>query len=185
MGMCWSEWRYSNTWDTCLRRTTLTSRQSAPSCGKPEPLGLVRVWQVLRAENVPPRVAAKFYKAVVQAVILNGSKTWVLSTTACGLHHSLSADDHGVRGNPPDSKRMQAGRAEEGSSTAPLVVGATYGPGRQRCNWIIQVMVRSKSHPAVQQQGMQEDNWARQPSCSVATFSCGEYLCWVRSDGIL
>ena len=29
-----------------------------------------RVGQVLRAENVPPRIAAKFYKAVVQAVLL-------------------------------------------------------------------------------------------------------------------
>ena len=42
----------------------------------------VRVRQVLRAENVPPLVAAKFYKAVVQAVLLYGSKTWVLSTAA-------------------------------------------------------------------------------------------------------
>ncbi len=41
-----------------------------------------RVGQVLRAENVPPRIAAKFYKAVVQAVLLYGSKTWVLSTAA-------------------------------------------------------------------------------------------------------
>ncbi len=69
----------------------------------------------------------------------------------CGVHHGLSADDCGVRGNPPDSKRMQAGLAEEGSSTTPLVVGATDGPGRQRCNWIRRVMVRSKSHPAVRQ----------------------------------
>ena len=41
-----------------------------------------RVGQVLRAENVPPRVAVKFYKAVVQAVLLYGSKTWVLLTAA-------------------------------------------------------------------------------------------------------
>jgi hypothetical protein len=41
-----------------------------------------RVGQVLRAENVPPRIAAKFYKAVVQAMLLYGSETWVLSTTA-------------------------------------------------------------------------------------------------------
>ena len=41
-----------------------------------------RVGQVLQAENVPPRVAVKFYKAVVQAVLLYGSKTWVLSTAA-------------------------------------------------------------------------------------------------------
>ena len=41
-----------------------------------------RVGQVLRAENIPPWVAAKFYKAVVQAVLLYGSETWVLSKTA-------------------------------------------------------------------------------------------------------
>ena len=40
------------------------------------------VGQVLRSENASPRVAAKFYTAVVQAVLLYGSETWVLSTTA-------------------------------------------------------------------------------------------------------
>jgi hypothetical protein len=34
-----------------------------------------RVGQVLRGENTAPRIAAKFYKAVVQAVLLYGSKT--------------------------------------------------------------------------------------------------------------
>ncbi len=38
-----------------------------------------RVGQVLRSENATPRVAAKFYKAVVQAVLLYGSKTWNLT----------------------------------------------------------------------------------------------------------
>ncbi len=38
--------------------------------------------QVLRGEHTPPRVTAKFYKAVVQAVLLYGSETWVLSPTA-------------------------------------------------------------------------------------------------------
>jgi hypothetical protein len=37
------------------------------------------VGQVLRSENVTPWVAAKFYKAVVQAVLLYGSKTWNLT----------------------------------------------------------------------------------------------------------
>ena len=41
-----------------------------------------RVGQVLRSENASPRVAAKFYKAMVQAVLLYGSETWVLSPTA-------------------------------------------------------------------------------------------------------
>jgi hypothetical protein len=38
-----------------------------------------RVGQVLRGENTGPRMAAKFYKAVVQAVLLYGSKTWNLT----------------------------------------------------------------------------------------------------------
>jgi hypothetical protein len=38
-----------------------------------------RVGQVLRRENAPPRTSAKFYQAIVQFVLLYGSKTWVLS----------------------------------------------------------------------------------------------------------
>jgi hypothetical protein len=38
-----------------------------------------RIGQVLRSENPTPRVAAKFYKAVVQAVLLYGSETWNLT----------------------------------------------------------------------------------------------------------
>ena len=41
-----------------------------------------RVGQVLRGENVGPRIAAKFYKAVVQAVLLYGSETWNLNKSA-------------------------------------------------------------------------------------------------------
>jgi hypothetical protein len=41
-----------------------------------------RVGQVLQVENVPPRIAAKLYKVVVQAMLLYGSKMWVLSTAA-------------------------------------------------------------------------------------------------------
>ena len=40
------------------------------------------VGQVLRGENVGPRIAAKFYKAVVQAVLLYNSKTWNLTSSA-------------------------------------------------------------------------------------------------------
>jgi hypothetical protein len=36
-----------------------------------------RIGQVLRRENAPPRVNAKFYKAIVQSVLLYGSETWV------------------------------------------------------------------------------------------------------------
>jgi hypothetical protein len=39
-----------------------------------------RVGQVLRGENVGPQIAAKFYKAVIQAVLLYGSKTWNLTS---------------------------------------------------------------------------------------------------------
>ena len=38
--------------------------------------------QVLHVDNTPPKVSAKFYKADVQLVLLYGSKTWNLSTTA-------------------------------------------------------------------------------------------------------
>jgi hypothetical protein len=41
-----------------------------------------RVGQVLRGENTAPRIAAKFYKAVVQAVLLYGSETWNLTNSA-------------------------------------------------------------------------------------------------------
>ncbi len=37
------------------------------------------IGQVLRSENATPRVAAKFYKAVVQAVLLYGSEMWNLT----------------------------------------------------------------------------------------------------------
>ncbi len=41
-----------------------------------------RVGQVLCGENTAPRIAAKFHKAVVQAVLLYGSKTWNLTNSA-------------------------------------------------------------------------------------------------------
>jgi hypothetical protein len=40
-----------------------------------------QVGNVLQAQNAAPRVSAMFYKAVVQSVLLYGSKTWVLSKT--------------------------------------------------------------------------------------------------------
>jgi hypothetical protein len=41
-----------------------------------------RVGKVLRGENTPPTVAAKFYLAISQAILLYGSKTWVISPQA-------------------------------------------------------------------------------------------------------
>ncbi len=41
-----------------------------------------RVGQVLRRKNAPPRTSAKFYQAIVQSILLYGSKTWVLSKAA-------------------------------------------------------------------------------------------------------
>jgi hypothetical protein len=43
------------------------------------------VGQVLMADNTLPKVSAKFYKAVMQSVLLYSSKTWNLSTTALAL----------------------------------------------------------------------------------------------------
>jgi hypothetical protein len=40
-----------------------------------------RVGQILTAEKTLPKVSTKFYKAVVQSILLYGSKTWNLSTT--------------------------------------------------------------------------------------------------------
>jgi hypothetical protein len=39
-------------------------------------------YTLLTVENTPPKVSAKFYKTVVQSVLLDGSKTWNLTTTA-------------------------------------------------------------------------------------------------------
>ncbi len=41
-----------------------------------------RIGHVLRNENVSPHITATFFKAVVQAILLYGSKTWVLSRMA-------------------------------------------------------------------------------------------------------
>ena len=41
-----------------------------------------RVGQVLRRENIALKTAAKFYKAVVQAILLYGSETWNLTKLA-------------------------------------------------------------------------------------------------------
>ncbi len=40
------------------------------------------VRQVLRSKNASPFVAAQFYQAIIQAILLYGSKTWVISRTA-------------------------------------------------------------------------------------------------------
>jgi hypothetical protein len=40
------------------------------------------VGNVLRGKNTPPTVAAKFYLAIVQAILLYGSETWVISPQA-------------------------------------------------------------------------------------------------------
>ena len=41
-----------------------------------------RVGQVLQSENASPFPSARFYQAVVQAILLYGSESWVLSPTA-------------------------------------------------------------------------------------------------------
>ena len=37
-----------------------------------------RLWKLLRRKGADPRVAAMLYRALVQAIILYGSETWVL-----------------------------------------------------------------------------------------------------------
>jgi hypothetical protein len=50
-----------------------------------------QVGQVLQADNTPPKVSAKFYKAVVQSILLYGSETWNLTKTALArLEGSIS-----------------------------------------------------------------------------------------------
>ena len=57
-----------------------------------------KVWKMLsrllRGENMEPRVCGMFYKAVVQAVLLFGSETWVLTDSAMrvleGFHLRLA-----------------------------------------------------------------------------------------------
>jgi hypothetical protein len=41
-----------------------------------------RIGQVLRSKNVSPFVTARFYQAIIQAILLYGSKLWVISWTA-------------------------------------------------------------------------------------------------------
>jgi hypothetical protein len=41
-----------------------------------------RIGQVLWSKNVSPFVAARFYQAIIQAILLYGSKSWVISWTA-------------------------------------------------------------------------------------------------------
>jgi hypothetical protein len=57
----------------------MTSRQSAISCGSPSHVGLCQAGFLGR--ECLPLCPAKFYEAVVQAVLLYGSKTWVLPKT--------------------------------------------------------------------------------------------------------
>jgi hypothetical protein len=40
------------------------------------------VGQVLRSKNAMPFVAAQFYQAIIQAILLYGSETWVISRSA-------------------------------------------------------------------------------------------------------
>jgi hypothetical protein len=64
------------------------------------------VGQVLRGENTAPRIAAKSYKAVVQAILLYGSKTWNLTNSALarlkGFHvcvaYKMARTHHPKRG---------------------------------------------------------------------------------------
>ena len=58
------------------------------------------VSQVLRGENATPHIAAKFYTAVVQSVLLYGSETWNLTQTVLARWKGfISAPPTGWLGN--------------------------------------------------------------------------------------
>ena len=63
-----------------------------------------RVGQVLRAENVPPRIAVKFYKAVVQAVLLYGSET--------RYTHHLTCNARGYARSDLERRKHESGRLD-------------------------------------------------------------------------
>jgi hypothetical protein len=77
---CWNVLRCSHTLVSCWRRTTMMRRPSSSRCRRAQGVW-AQVGQVLHGENVMPWVAAKFYKAVVQAILLYGSKMWNLSAS--------------------------------------------------------------------------------------------------------
>jgi hypothetical protein len=77
MGRSLNRSRSSNILGASLPKMMMTCAQIRKACAI-----WARVRQVLRSENFSPHVAATFYKAVVQAFLLYGSKTWVLSQTA-------------------------------------------------------------------------------------------------------
>jgi hypothetical protein len=60
-----------------------------------------RVSTVLRAEGLPPKAGAMFYKAIVQSVLLYGVETWVLTAsmrkTLAGFHHRVGQSLSGLR----------------------------------------------------------------------------------------
>ncbi len=96
----------------------------------------------------------------------------------CGVHFGLPADNHSVCGDPPNSHQLQAGQAQEGSSPAPLVVGATHGPGYPQSTWIERVMIQRMS--LIGDVGVGRGRLRRLPPLrSVIPLLCGEYLCWV------
>ncbi len=63
--------------------------------------------------------------------VVGGCATGVWDENNGGVYQYLMADNRSVRGNPPNPKQMQTGRAKEGSGTMPMVVGTAHGPGHQ------------------------------------------------------
>ena len=57
------------------RRAINENLKKARKCWK-------RISRLLRAEGLPPRVAGMFYKAVVMAILLYGSKLWAVAPSA-------------------------------------------------------------------------------------------------------
>ena len=67
----------------------------------------------------------------------------------CGVHHGLSADDHGVRGNPPDSHRIPGRASKRGEQYHTAGGGSNGWICTFTFTWIRQVTVQRMSRSAM------------------------------------
>jgi hypothetical protein len=82
LGRSSNRWRSSNTFGAFLPRTMMSSKPSAPNYGRPAPPGprSAKFYATMGSCRILHNTT--FYKAVVQAILLYGSETWVLSRMA-------------------------------------------------------------------------------------------------------
>ncbi len=63
----------------CLMSQDDDNIQAIPTQIRKARSSWARVGQVLWSKNVSPFVAARFYQAIIQAILLYGSESWVIS----------------------------------------------------------------------------------------------------------